>query len=190
MSEPQNMQSVAQSSKLTTRKKEPKGLLPPMNSGLPPQLHRHFTLVLDLDETLIHFDQRKRMYRARPHAQRFLSEMSKCYEVVIFTAGLKEYADWILDDLDRMNWIRHRLYRNSCKFRHGVYIKDLSRIGRDLAKTIIVDNIADNFNLQPDNGIHILSWFNNSSDSELLKLEPILKLIVENNVMDVREMIK
>ena len=147
MSEPQTLSSVTSSNKLTSRKNEPKGLLPEMNRGLPSYMHRHFTLVLDLDETLVHFDQRRRNYRPRPHAQRFLSEMSKFYELVIFTAGLKEYADWILDDLDRMKCIRHRLYRNSCKFRRGVYVKDLSRIGRDLSKTIIVDNIADNFDL-------------------------------------------
>ena len=190
MSEPQTLTAVTSSNKLTSRKSEPKGILPSMNQGLPIHMQRQYTLVLDLDETLVHFDQRKRNYRARPHAQRFLSEMSKYYELVIFTAGLKEYADWILDDLDRLRCIRFRLYRNSCKFRRGVYVKDLARIGRDLTRTIIVDNIADNFDLQPDNGIHILSWFNNAQDTELLKLEPVLKAIVENNVMDVRDMVK
>ena len=116
--------------------------------------------MLDLDETLVHFDQRRRNYRARPHALRFIREMSKYYELVIFTAGLKEYADWILDDFDKMRYITYRLYRNSCKFKKGVYVKDLSRLGRDLSRTIIVDNIAENFDLQQDNGINIISWFN------------------------------
>ena len=114
-------------------------LLPPMNQGLEEEHHRQYTLVLDLDETLIHFDPRRRNYRARPHAIAFLREMVKYYELVIFTAGLKEYADWILDDFDKFKCIRYRLYRNSCKFRKGVYVKDLSRIGRDLSKTIIVE---------------------------------------------------
>ena len=109
------------------------------------QFHRQYTLVLDLDETLVHFDPRRRNYRARPHATAFLTEMAQYYELVIFTAGLKEYADWILDDFDKLRCIRYRLYRNSCKFRKGVYVKDLSRLGRDLSKTIIVDNIADNY---------------------------------------------
>ena len=116
--------------------------------------------------------------------------MSKYYELVIFTAGLKDYADWILDDLDRLRFIRHRLYRNSCKFRRGVYVKDLSRLGRDLDRTIIIDNIAENFDLQPENGIHILSWFNNPSDTELFKLQPFLKSIVENNVQDVKDVLR
>ena len=137
----------------------------------------------------MHFDLRTHKYRARPHAQNFIREMAKYYELVIFTAGLKEYADWILDDFDKSNHIRYRLYRNSCKFRRGVYVKDLSRLGRDLSKTIIIDNIAENYEVQVNNGINILSWFHSMSDTELQKLEPILRMFVENEVTDVREML-
>ena len=154
------------------------------------EFYRDYTLVLDLDETLVHFDQRRRNYRARPHATAFLREMAKYYELVIFTAGLKEYADWILDDFDKLKCIRYRLYRNSCKFRKGVYVKDLSRIGRDLSKTIIVDNIAENYELQADNGINILSWFSSLHDTELQKLTLILRMFVENKVEDVRDHLK
>lgn len=138
----------------------------------------------------MHFDPRRRRYRPRPYAQTFIREMSKYYELVIFTAGLKEYADWILDDFDKHHYIKYRLYRTSCKLRRGVYVKDLSRIGRDLSKTIIIDNIAENYDMQPDNGINILSWFNNNCDNELQKLEPILKMWVDEGVEDVREAIK
>ena len=146
--------------KVTRKSNSLHSILPPLNYGIREENHRQYTLVLDLDETLVHFDQRRRNYRARPHALRFIREMSKYYELVIFTAGLKEYADWILDDFDKMRYITYRLYRNSCKFKKGVYVKDLSRLGRDLSRTIIVDNIAENFDLQQDNGINIISWFN------------------------------
>lgn len=80
--------------------------------------------------------------------------MQKDYEVIIFTAGLKEYADYILNQMDpHRKLINYRLYRDSCLFNYGVYLKDLSRLGRDLKKTLIIDNIAENFDLQPDNGI-------------------------------------
>jgi len=71
--------------------------------------------------------------------------MSKYYELVVFTAGLKDYADWILNDFDRQGYITHRLYRDHTKYRNGVYVKDLYKLGRDLSKTIIVDNIEENF---------------------------------------------
>ena len=60
-----------------------------------------YTLVLDLDETLVHFDPKIRTYRPRPGALKFLSELYPYYELVVFTAGLKDYADWILNDFDR-----------------------------------------------------------------------------------------
>jgi CTD small phosphatase-like protein 2 len=56
-----------------------------------------------------------------------------------------------------------------------VFVKDLSRIGRDMSKTIIVDNVAENFQLQPDNGIFIKSWFDDMNDTALSELAPLLK---------------
>ena len=82
-----------------------------------------------------------------------------------------------------------------------VFIKDLSRIGRPLNKTIIVDNVAENFSQQPDNGIFIKSWFDDMSDTALFELAPLLKCkplminnfvleIVEKKVTDVREALR
>ena len=96
----------------------------------------------------------------------------------MFTAGLKDYADWILNDFDRHGYISHRLYRDNTKFRSGIYVKDLAKLGRDLTKTIIIDNIQENFMAQPDNGINIRGWYFDQSDRELDKLLPFLKGIV------------
>jgi CTD small phosphatase-like protein 2 len=71
--------------------------------------------------------------------------MAKYFEVVIFTAGTEEYADWALSFLENVNCISHRLYRQHAVPMGTYYVKDLSRIGRDLSKTLIVDNIAENF---------------------------------------------
>jgi TFIIF-interacting CTD phosphatase-like protein len=61
-----------------------------------------------------------------------------------------------------------------------VFVKDLSKLGRPLNKTIIVDNVAENFSLQPDNGIFIKSWFEDPSDTALLELAPLLKCKKKN----------
>lgn len=86
--------------------------------------------------------------------------MSKHWEIVVFTAGLKDYADKILNELDTNHYISRRLYRDSCKLIDGTYVKDLNQLqkGVDLSKVVIVDNIAVNFQLQQDNGIEIKSW--------------------------------
>jgi CTD small phosphatase-like protein 2 len=85
--------------------------------------------------------QKFRTYKPRPGAVKFLSEMTQYYEIVVFTAGLKDYADWILNDFDKAGYITSRLYRDHTRFRNGIYVKDLSRLGRNLQKTIIIDNL-------------------------------------------------
>jgi|LauGreDrversion4_2_1035121.scaffolds.fasta_scaffold557712_1 CTD small phosphatase-like protein 2 len=112
--------------------------------------------------------------------------MSNYYELVVFTAGLKDYADWILNDFDKQGLISYRLYRHHTRFRSGVYVKDLSKLGRSLTKTIIIDNIQENFMLQHENGIHIRGWYNDPLDRELEKLTPFLKGIVQKGSPDVR----
>jgi len=70
--------------------------------------------------------------------------------------------------------ISYRLYRQHALPCREFYIKDLSLLGRDLNKTIIVDNISENFLLQPENGICIKSWYNDEADNALMQLAPLL----------------
>ena len=53
----------------------------------------------------------------------------------------------MLNQIDKEKRIKYRLYRQHASPKGPVFVKDLSRIGRDLAKTIIVDNVAENFQL-------------------------------------------
>lgn len=138
---------------------------------------RKYTLVLDLDETLVHYvdcnagDSR---VLVRPGCDSFLKHMSAEYEVVIFTAAQQDYADWVINQLDQGNWVSARLYRQHTVISGSFFLKDLSRLGRDLSKVIIIDNVAENFSLQPENGIVIRSWYDDESDEALSQLEPLL----------------
>jgi|TARA_B110000285_G_C14864029_1_gene485936 CTD small phosphatase-like protein 2 len=69
-------------------------------------------------------------------------------------------------------------------------LKDLSKVGRPIEKCIIIDNIADNFLLQRDNGIFIRSWYDDPYDTELKDLIPLLKQIVLLQIPDVRKTLK
>ena len=74
-----------------------------------------YTLVLDLDETLVHYYEEKNTVLVRPFASPFLQQMAQHYEVVIFTAGTKDYADWALAHISNQaayHFIDHRLYRD------------------------------------------------------------------------------
>ena len=59
--------------------------------------------------------------------------------------------------------------------RDDEYLKDLSRIGREIENMIIVDNMPQNFNLQKENGIFIKSFYgDDNDDTALIDLAPIL----------------
>lgn len=93
--------------------------------------------------------------------------MAKCYELVIFTAAVQEYADWILNKIDVDEKISYKLYRHHTRPKGSVFVKDLTLLGRGLDKMIIVDNSPENFQLQKENGIFIKSWYNDQEDKAL-----------------------
>ena len=68
----------------------------------------------------------------RPHLDTFLEQMSQLYEIIYYTASVKEYADAIIDYIDPNRYGSIRLYRESCKRIDGSFVKDLSIINRDL----------------------------------------------------------
>lgn len=146
------------------------------------------TLVLDLDETLVHFEESEDggEFLVRPFASEFIQRMAEMYEIIVFTAAVKDYADWIIDRIDPDNHITARLYRNHTYFQNGTYIKDLSRLGRDLSRVVIVDNNIDNFQLQPENGIYIKTWLNDANDVALAQLGKLLTLVASRSFTDVR----
>ena len=158
---------------------------------LPPQLpgdRGKKTLVLDLDETLVHstftavpdpdyvipveIDAKIQdvFVRKRPHVDHFMAMVGKKFEVVVFTASLAKYADPLLDQLDATQTIRGRLFRESCVPFEGSYVKDLSRIGRSLASTIIVDNSPHSYLFQPECAVPISTFVSEADDSALLEL--------------------
>lgn len=163
---------------------------------LPPLPHEEegktYSLVIDLDETLVHyFDMGPEShFLIRPGCFEFLDEMAKYFELVIFTAAMQDYADSVLDQIDRNKCIKYRLYRQHTSPHGPLIAKDLSRIGRDLNRTILLDNVADNFALQTENGIFITTWYDNMNDRELYDLIPLLKGLVEHQVRDVRKTLR
>ena len=156
------------------------------------------TIIFDLDETLVHCvdDDRAEAdvvvdvdfgngeiipigFNIRPYAREVLQEACKYFEVVVFTASQKPYADSILDYLDPdQNLIHHRLYRENCLMVEGVYMKDLRILNnRRIQDLVIVDNSAYSFGYHLDNGIPIISWHDDPYDRELFNLIHYLRIL-------------
>lgn len=114
--------------------------------------------------------------------------MNKYFEIIIFTAAVKEYADIIIDYIDpEKKLIKKRYYRRDVKLNEKEQqIKDLTIIGKDLSKTLIIDNVPENFIKQKENGIFVKSWYDDPDDTCLLDLIPILKELVVKRIDDVR----
>uniref|UniRef100_A0A8C4KM88 protein-serine/threonine phosphatase n=2 Tax=Dromaius novaehollandiae TaxID=8790 RepID=A0A8C4KM88_DRONO len=186
----------------TVPKAAVKHLLPEVK----PQDTSKLCVVIDLDETLVHSSFKPvnnadfiipveidgimhQVYvLKRPHVDEFLQRMGELFECVLFTASLAKYADPVADLLDKWGAFRARLFRESCVFHRGNYVKDLSRLGRDLHRIIIVDNSPASYIFHPDNAVPVASWFDNMADTELLDLLPFFERL--SKVDDVYTVLK
>ena len=150
------------------------------NKNIPPipfirtSMKKKFCLVLDIDETISHSLKLSFGYYflVRPGAIYFLKEVSKYYEIIIFTSSPKNYADNILNKIDISgNLISHRLYRNHVVFENGKSVKNLNKLGRDLTKTIFIDNLRSNAKYNLHNLCSIKTWISDIFDDRLIKLK-------------------
>ncbi|THV44356.1 hypothetical protein BGAL_0664g00050 [Botrytis galanthina] len=163
------------------------------------------TLILDLDETLIHSmnyggrmsaghmvevqitnlmgaggagPQHPILYyvNKRPYCDEFLRRVCKWYNLVVFTASLQDYADPVIDWLEQeRKFFSARYYRQHCTYRNGAFIKDLSSVEPDLSKVMILDNSPVSYLFHQDNAIPIEGWINDPTDNDLLHLVPLLE---------------
>ena len=157
---------------------------------------KNYSLVLGLDETLVHFkmnpgNEGEGVLKVRPGVMEFLDAVDKFYELIIFTTTAQDYANILIDSIEENKiYFEHRLYRQHAIIKDNDFCKDLSRIGRPLEKIIIVDNMPQNFRLQKENGICIKSfWGEDIYDTALIDLIPILINIAKEGG-DVRKGLK
>ena len=121
----------------------------------------------------------------RPNLENFLEVIKDYYEIIPFTSASRDYADIALDLIEkneRNKYFDFRLYREHTTQFGTKYIKDLSKLGRDLSKVIIVDNLSQCFKLNKENGILISSFFGeDENDKALIELQKILIKIYYDN---------
>ena len=156
-----------------------KKILPPINAE-----KYNYTLILDLDETLIYLEKeyytfnnihniKNKKLTLRPGLFNFLDRMKKIYEIVLFTFSSPEYANPIIQLIEKEEkYFEHILYIQYASYYNGEYVKNISNLGRDFKTTIIVD---DNINIikkcNRDNTICIKPFYgDNSNEKNTLQL--------------------
>ncbi len=144
------------------------------------------TLILDMDETLIaakfegkqqknfktsfsfDFQNTQIHVRLRPYLADALEKLAQIYEIVVFTAGVQEYADPILDRIDpEKTLFKKRLYRDTCIKTEQFFIKDLDVfMDREKKDMIIVDNSILSFAFDLASGVPINSFMGDEEDDK------------------------
>lgn len=119
-------------------------------------------------------------------------QVSRWFNLIIFTASIQEYADPVIDWLEtERKYFAGRYYRNDCIKRGELYIKDVAKVEPDLSKVMIIDNTPFCYvfhegeskldlwqtgaNAVIDNAIPIVGWLSDPTDRELLHLIPLLE---------------
>ena len=151
---------------------------------------KKYTLVLDLDETLINIEikdvnSNKCILHFRPYLFSFLTDIKPFYELITFTSASKEYAQPIIKEIELKNkYFDFNFFREHSIIYGNDFVKDISRIGRDMTKIIIIDNMEENFRLNKKNGIKIASFYGDQNDNVLNNLKIILIMIFKQGYED------
>eukprot|EP00667_Euglena_gracilis_P009596 EG_transcript_9753 len=171
---------------------------------LPPPAPEHagkYTVVLDMDETLLRTllkrpkkaipslpwhqldfgDDQPLFTTVRPGAASLVASLTPHCEVVLWTAGEREYAQRAMRYIDPAGAIHHNVYRSPAWYSEEWYVKDLERLGRPLDRVVLVDNTAA-VCVQRKHAIVVEDFVRRSGDDLLPRLETVLKGLLASNL--------
>lgn len=176
--------------------------LTPSNRPKPPKRTKKYMLILDIDETLVHsepvitsgqptanankkYDKTLRFendngthdvygVNYRPFLKDFVKRMGKLFDLAVYTASARDYADAVMDTIDpKRTAFCARLYRENCLPVSGMNIKNLAIFeGPDV---FIVDNLIYSYAFHMPQGIPICAFVDDPMDVELQDLAEILE---------------
>ena len=170
------------------------------NKKIPPFIKlknkKKYTLVLDLEDTLVNvkIDNDGNIFcHPRPGLISFMNGIKPFYEIISFTKLSKEYSDIIIKEIEgNKKLFDYSLYREHCTLIGREFIKDIGRLGRDMTKIVMVDDVEENLSFYPNNGILISPYNveNDRDDRALLELKKLLISFFRMGYEDIRVAIK
>ena len=173
--------------KFVKRKKETKIENPFIKSPL----MKKYSLILSLDKTLSYKNNKTNAIILRNGLFSFLSTIKPFFELILFSIDSQDVSYPIINMIENdKKYFDYKFYKDHCVLYKNNLIKDVTLIGRDLSKIIIVDNNETCFELNTENGIKISSFYGDNNDNKLFELKNILKEIYFKNYNDVRLALK
>ncbi|KAJ2082821.1 mitochondrial inner membrane protein required for protein import [Coemansia sp. RSA 988] len=148
-----------------------------------------YTLVLNLDDMLIHMDWTKEhgwRIAKRPGLDHFFAYMSSMFEVVIFTSQPSHSGMLVMERLDPVGFAPHRLYKDHMRNIDGKNYKDLTTLNRDMSKVIMIDTDPEAFKMQPNNGVLGRPFYGDPNDNWIEQITEFLEYINMMAPNDVR----
>lgn len=156
---------------------------------IPPQRAENtpkYTVIFDLDETLVY--ARDGIIRPRPHVDRLFEILKNRCEAIVWTAGVKKYAQQVLERIDNVGTLSFCICRHEAWFQQPCnmgrnYVKDLSILGRDVNHTIIIENTPDCVVRNPLNSIIVSDYLRDCpSDITLAVISNVLDGLLRSNM--------
>ncbi|KAI8325841.1 HAD-like protein [Martensiomyces pterosporus] len=152
-----------------------------------------YTIVLSLDDMLIHMDWSKEYgwrIAKRPGLDHFLAYMASMFEVVIFSTQPSHSGMVVMERLDPLEYAPFRLYKDHMRNIDGKNYKDLTTINRDMSKVIMIDIDPEAFTMQPENGLLARPFHGQTGDSWIEQVTQFLEYIHMMEPKDVRPWLK
>jgi len=138
-------------------------------------------VVLDLDETLVHCMRWPGPIARRPYTDQLLEFLGQHCEVVVWTAGIRTYAQSVVRMIDKTGVISHCVYRHLKWYTDVDYTKDLTLLGRNMDQTLIIENTPDCVSKNPKNGIIVPDYSQlNTGDQALRDLLGIMQDLIQH----------
>ena len=146
---------------------------------------------INLNKTLAYINKNGNL-KLRNGLFSFLSMVKSYYELISFSCEPKQITEIILKEIEsEKKYFDYNFYREHSILYENSLVKDISLLGRDISKIIIIDDDENCFKLNKENGIKIAPFNENSiNDNILFELKKILILIYKKNYNDVRDAIK
>ena len=147
---------------------------------IPFPCEKEYSLIINLDETLVYVLKNTSTIYLRCGLRDFLKGLMNYYELIAFSNNHQNYIDQVTEFIENEEqYFTFKLHLENSTYLNEEYFKDINKIGRDIKKTIIIDNKEnENINKKNENEILIKQFIKNSNEENIIDNDYILHNLI------------